>query len=178
MVSLVVLFWLFVAIFGVIGAMRGWAKELLVSFAVILAIFFITVLELFIPFIRDVLVVESGAALFWFRVSIVLVLVFFGYQSPNLPKLAGTNRFARERLQDILLGLFLGMVNGYLIVGTIWYYLNAAGYPFPNLVTAPTGAELEVVNNYMKFMPPALLGTPTIYFAVAIAFAFILMVFL
>jgi hypothetical protein len=178
MVSLVVLFWIFVVIFGIIGAMRGWAKELLVSFSVILAIFFITVLELFVPFFRDVLAVGSGAALFWVRTGILLVLVLFAYQTPNIPKLASTNRFARERLQDILLGVFIGMVNGYLIYGTIWYYLNAAGYPFPNVVTPPTGAELEVVNNYMKYMPPALLGTPAIYFAVAIAFAFILMVFI
>lgn len=178
MISLVVLFWIFVVIFGVIGAMRGWAKELLVSFAVILALFFITVLELFVPFIRDVLAVNSPSALFWIRTSILLVLVIFAYQTPNIPKLAGTNRFARERFQDILLGIFIGMVNGYLVVGSIWYFLDAAGYPFPNLVTAPTGEELAIVENYMKYMPPALLGIPAIYFAVAIAFAFILMVFI
>ena len=178
MVSLVVLFWIFVVIFGIVGAMRGWAKELLVSFAVILWIFFITVIELFVHFIRDVLSVGSSAPLFWIRTGILLVLVLFGYQTPNIPKLAGTNRFARERLQDILLGIFLGMVNGYLVMGTIWYFLHAAGYPFPTVVTAPAGAELAIVNNYMKMLAPALLGTPTIYFAVAVAFAFILMVFI
>jgi lysylphosphatidylglycerol synthetase-like protein (DUF2156 family) len=178
MVSLVVLFWIFVVIFGIIGAMRGWAKELLVSFAVVLAIFFITVLELFVPFIRDVLAIGTGAPLFWIRTGILLVLVLFGYQTPNIPKLAGTNRFARERLQDILLGIFLGMVNGYLVMGSIWYFLHAAGYPFPTVITAPIGAELTIVNNYMMLLPPALLGTPTIYFAVAVAFAFILMVFI
>ena len=178
MVSLVVLFWIFVVIFGFIGAMRGWAQELLVSFAVILGIFFITVLELFVPFIRDVLSVGSGAPLFWIRTGILLVLVLFAYQTPNIPKLASTNRFARERLQDTLLGIFLGMVNGYLVMGTIWYFLHAAGYPFPTVITAPTGGELTIVNNYMKILAPALLGTPTVYFAVAVAFAFILMVFI
>ena len=41
MISLVSAFWLFVIIFGLIGAMRGWAKELLVAFSVILAIFIV-----------------------------------------------------------------------------------------------------------------------------------------
>ena len=31
MVSLVVVFWMYVILFAIIGAMRGWARELLVS---------------------------------------------------------------------------------------------------------------------------------------------------
>ena len=40
MVTLNFLFWMFVILFGVIGAMRGWAKELLVTFSAILALAF------------------------------------------------------------------------------------------------------------------------------------------
>ncbi len=178
MVSLVVMFWIFVVLFGIIGAMRGWAKELLVTFAVILALFFITVLELFVPFIRDVLSGGSGAPLFWIRLGITTVLVLFGYQTPNIPKLAGNNRFARERLQDVLLGIFIGMVNGYFVMGSIWYFLNAANYPFPNVISAPTGDVGTLVSKYVAILPPALLGSPAIYFAVAIAFAFVIMVFI
>ena len=178
MVSLVVIFWMYVILFGIIGAMRGWAKELLVTFSVILALFFITVLEIFVPFIRDVLSFDSGAPLFWIRLGVTTILILFGYQTPNIPKLAGSNRFARERLQDILLGLFIGMVNGYFVMGSIWYFLNAASYPFPAIISAPSGDVLTLVNKYMTILPPALFGTPAIYFAVAIAFAFVLMVFL
>ncbi len=62
---------------------------------------------------------------------LLIVLVFFGYQTPNIPRLAGSGRFARERLQDSLLGLFLGALNGYLVWGTFWYFLDQARYPFP-----------------------------------------------
>jgi lysylphosphatidylglycerol synthetase-like protein (DUF2156 family) len=178
MVSLVVIFWMYVIMFGIIGAMRGWAKELLVTFSVILALFFITVLEIFVPFIRDVLSFGSGAPLFWIRLGITAALVLFGYQTPSLPKLAASNRFVRERLQDVLLGIFIGMVNGYFVMGSIWYFLNAAAYPFPTVISTPTGELLTLVDKYMTVLPPALFGTPTIYFAVAIAFAFILMVFI
>lgn len=178
MVSLVVVFWMYVILFAVIGAMRGWARELLVAFAVILALFITSVLERFVPFISRTLA-TIPATLFWLRSAIIIGLVFFGYQTPNIPRLAAQNRFARDRLQDILLGVFLGALNGYLIVGTIWYYLHAAGYPFPNLISQPTGNVADVTIRMMAIMPPELLGgSSAIYFAVALAFAFVLVVFI
>lgn len=180
MVSLVVVFWMYVILFAVIGAMRGWARELLVAFSVILALFIISVLERFIPFISRTLA-SIPPTLFWLRTAIVLALVFFGYQTPNIPRLSANNRFARERLQDILLGIFLGALNGYLVVGTIWFYLNAAGYPFPNLISAPpANTDLyTTTQNMMALMPPQLLGgSSAIYFAVALAFAFVMVVFI
>ncbi|MBE0699869.1 MAG: hypothetical protein IH586_23335 [Anaerolineaceae bacterium] len=178
MVSLIVVFWMYVILFAIIGAMRGWARELLVSFAVILGLFIITVLERFVPFIGTTL--DSIPAFqFWLRGAMITALVFFGYQTPNIPRLASQNRFARDRLQDILLGVFLGALNGYLITGSIWFYLNDAGYPFPNLISAPTDQVLVVTERMMALMPPQLLGgSSAIYFAVALAFAFVLVVFI
>lgn len=179
MIYLEAIFWLFVIFFAVIGMIRGWAKELLVTFAVILALFIMAVLQQFVPFIREaVLNANKGdpQPVFWFRTLLLMILVFFGYQGPNIAKLVGSMKFAREKLQDSLLGLFLGAINGYLIIGTLWYFLDQARYPFPNLIMAnlsPTAKDL------LLFLPPNwLLGTPTIYFAVAIAFAFVLVVFL
>lgn len=180
MVSLVVVFWMYVILFAIIGAMRGWARELLVSFSVILALFIISVLERFIPFFGNTLA-AMPSTLFWVRTFMVVALVFFGYQTPNIQRLAASNRFARERLQDILLGVFLGALNGYLISGTIWFYLNDAAYPFPNLISPPpAGSPLaETTARMMALMPPTLLGgSSAIYFAVALAFAFVLVVFI
>jgi len=178
MVSLVVVFWMYVILFAVIGAMRGWAREMLVSFAVILGLFIINVLERFVPFIGTTLG-SLPAFQFWLRAALIIALVFFGYQTPNIPRLASQNRFARERLQDILLGVFLGALNGYLIVGSIWFYLDAAKYPFPNLISAPTDQVAVVTQRMMALMPPDLLGgSSAIYFAVALAFAFVLVVFI
>jgi len=171
---------MYVFLFAVIGTMRGWAKEILVSFSVILAIFIVVVMEK-IPFLSSVF---TGIADFWFRAIVVIVLVFFGYQSPNLPRLAGSARFARERLQDMLLGLFLGAVNGYLIVGTMWYYLAQAGYPFQNVISSPDPATPagQAIINMVKFMPPSWLATgqpvELVFFAVALAFVFVMVVFI
>ena len=179
MISLDVIFWMYVFLFALIGAMRGWARELLVSFSVILSLFVLSVLERFVPFIRDTLAVTNPDSFFWLRAILLMSLVFFGYQTPKFPKIAGSGRFIRDHFQDILLGLFLGAVNGYLIFGSLWYYLDDAGYPFSFIISPDLNSEIGMVTQeLLAFMPPELLGSPAIYFAVAIAFVFVLVVFL
>lgn len=179
MIGLDALFWTFVILFSIIGALRGWAKEILVSFASILSLFIISVLESFVPFIRDTLVVEAGPPIFWLRIGLMGALVFFGYQTPNLPKLAGSGRFLRDQFQDTLLGFFLGAINAYLFWGSLWYYLDIINYNF-GVITAPAegSSAFEAAQQLLPLMPPNWIGTPVIYFAVAIAFAFLLVVFI
>jgi uncharacterized membrane protein required for colicin V production len=179
MISLDVIFWMYVCLFALIGAMRGWARELLVSFSVILALFVLSVLERFVPFIRDTLIVNSPESFFWLRTILLGSLVFFGYQTPKFPKIANSGKFVRDHFQDILLGLFLGAVNGYLIFGSLWFFLDDASYPFSFILSPDMNSEIGIVTQeLLAFMPPELLGAPTIYFAVAIAFVFVLVVFL
>lgn len=176
MMSIVYVFWMYVVLFGVIGAMRGWAKELLVAFSVILALALNHVLRKYIPLASSM--DETDPSLFWVRTIILLVLVYFGYQTVvSIPHLA--SRAARERLQDTLFGGLLGGFNGYLISGTILYYINVANYPFQNVISRPTDPVLlESVNQMMLYMPPQLLGEPGIYFAIILAFVFVIVVYI
>jgi hypothetical protein len=157
--------------------MRGWARELLVAFSVILALTFTTLLENYVTFIRDVLKPDSPTLYFWLRFLVIVLLVFFGYQTPNIPRFAA--KMNREKIQDVLLGIFIGALNGYLIAGTIWFYIYEAHYPF-KVITAPeTGSQLEKLALAMlKYMPPKILGIPGIYFAVVVAFIFVIVVFI
>ncbi len=174
MMSIVYVFWMYIILFAVIGAMRGWAKELLVSFSVILALTTNHVLRRYIPLVSAL--PENSSSLFWIRTMIVITLVYFGYQTViSVARLA--SRAARERLQDTLFGIFMGAINGYLISGTILFYLNEANYPFPDIVSAPTGNVLTNVQTMMNWMPPHLLGEPGVYFAVLICFIFVIVVF-
>ena len=176
MVSLSFVFWMFVILFGIIGGMRGWAKELLVTFSVILALTFTTLLEHYVPFVRDVLQKDNVVLLFWLRTIILTLVVFFGYQTPHLSRFAA--KMTREKFQDILLGAILGAINGYLVAGTIWYYMADASYPFTNVITAPSGDIAKVAGEMLPYMAPKLLGIPGIYFAVVIAFMFVIVVFI
>jgi uncharacterized membrane protein required for colicin V production len=174
MMSLPFAFWLFILIFSIIGAMRGWSKELLVSFSVILSLAFSRLMENFVPVINTM--DKASTSLFWIRAIVLLTLVFFGYQTVYIPRFA--SKATRERLQDWLLGFVVGAMNGYLIMGTLWYDMAQAGYPFSPSISAPVGDAVEAVNRMMFYMPPNLLGEPGIYFAVIIAFIFVLVVFI
>ena len=81
--------------------------------------------------------------------------------------------FARERLADSLLGVFLGALNGYLIIGTLWWFLIESNYPFPKYITKPTPDPAIIA-----YLPPDLLGIPVIFFAIAVAFLFVIVVFI
>jgi hypothetical protein len=108
---------------------------------------------------------------------VVLTLVAFGYQTViSIARLA--SRAARERLQDTLFGIIMGAINGYLVSGTILFYLHEANYPFQNIVSRPDGAVLATVQAMMNWMPPHVLGEPGIYFAVLICFIFVIVVFI
>lgn len=200
MISILSAFWLFVIIFGLIGAMRGWAKELLVIFSVVLALFMIYVLESFTPYLipfEDVLgTVEnylpgtSFGALplpvqdelriqFWTRAVIVIVISFFGYQTPRLAVIRDKAR--RERIQDVLLGVVLGLGSGFFIMGSLWFYMAAAQYPFsPQILPPQPGTPLgDAAISILKYFPPVFASNQIgLFFAVVVAFMFVLVVFI
>lgn len=176
MMTINVVFWMYVILFAIVGGMRGWAKELLVSFSVVLALGLNHIIRRYIPLAQSL--AETDTSLFWMRTIILLTLVYFGYQTVvSIPHLA--SRAARERLQDTLFGVIMGAVNGYLVAGTILFYMHVADYPFTEIVSKPVDqALLQRVNDLMLYMPPQLLGEPGIYFAIILAFVFVLVVYI
>ena len=176
MMSVVYIFWMYVVLFALVGWMRGWAKELLVYFSVLLALALNHVLRRYIPLAQNL--PETDQSLFWVRTIILLTLVYFGYQTVmSISHLAAKGR--TEKLQDTLFGAFLGALNGYLVAGSILYYIHIADYPFQNVMSKPADpAVLQAVNQMMLYMPPQLLGEPGIYFAIILAFVFVLVVYI
>jgi uncharacterized membrane protein required for colicin V production len=180
MLRIEIVFWMFVFVFAAIGFVRGWAREILVTSSMVLAYFIIFVLENYIPFTNGLFQpTESGfipMSQFWFRVLILALLLFFGYETPSLPRVGG-NRFKRDNFRDSALGFFLGAVNGYLILGTLWGFLGEAGYQAPfdkYIITQFSDSALAI---YEKLPPFWLLESPAIYIAVIVAFLFIIAVF-
>jgi len=175
MMSIVYLFWMYVFLFAIIGAMRGWAKELMVIFSVVTALAFNLLLEKYLPLVRDL--DKSSSSVFWIRILILIAMVYFGYQTVNISRFAA--KAARERLQDALFGAVLGGVNGYLVAGTVLYYNHVGNYPYPKIVSPATDlAIIDAINRMMSYMPPRFLGEPGIYFAVIIILIFIIVVYI
>ena len=175
MMSIIYVFWMYVLLFAIIGAIRGWAKELLVAFSVITALAVNLLLEKYIPLVRDL--DKTSSSVFWIRTIILLALVFFGYQSVSIARFA--SKAARERLQDALFGAVLGGVNGYLVAGSILFYNHVANYPYSNIISPATEPVIvQAIDVMMKYMPPRFLGEPGIYFAVIIILIFIIVVYI
>ncbi len=179
MVSLSVLFYIFILIFALIGAIRGWAKEVIATFSTFLALFIISVLQVYVPAVKVFLENSPASYQVSFNMLILGLVVFCGYQTPNLPMLVDNQRFMHDRLQDTVLGFIIGAFNGYMIFGSIWYFIHAANYPFSYVVApiagTPAGqAALQIVS----LLPPTWLVVPAIYFAIAVAFIFVLVVFI
>jgi hypothetical protein len=179
MIDIIDVLWMFVIVFALMGFVRGWAREILVTASVILAYFIIFVLENldpltgFLSFGQSVGSEVMTMQQFWFRVSILGLLVFFGYQTPSIQRIAG-NRFRRENFRDSTLGTIFGAFNGYLIFGSLWAFLKGANYPY-EIVIQDFSEAAEV---WMTRLPPEwLLQAPHIYIAVMIIFLFIIVVF-
>jgi uncharacterized membrane protein required for colicin V production len=175
MMSVIAIFWMYVLFFAVIGAMRGWAKELLVAFSVVTALAVNLLLEKYIPLVRDL--DKTSTSVFWIRTLILIALVYFGYQTVSISRFA--SKAARERLQDSLFGAVLGGLNGYLVAGTILFYNHVANYPYPDIISRATDPVVaQAIELMMKYMPPRFLGEPSIYFAVIIILIFIIVVYI
>ncbi|NLE44724.1 MAG: CvpA family protein [Chloroflexi bacterium] len=175
MIPIDTVFFGLVLLFGIIGALRGWAKELLVIFSVILARFIEYVSVLYVPVLSTSLQsLQQSDPRTWFYIRLMIfgVLVSFGYATTVISSRLGA-RARKEKLQDTLLGLFLGVLNGFLVIGMMWGFLHQLGYN----VWGISGPQSAAAQNVIRYLPTDWLEGPALFVAVAISFAFVLIVF-
>jgi uncharacterized membrane protein required for colicin V production len=162
-----------VIFFGLIGALRGWAKELLVVFSVILARFVETVLLApDMPFVGPPIAALEMTAWFYIRLVLFIFLVYFGYASPVVASFL-RSRGRKDKFQDTLLGFFIGCINGILVVGTVWGFLHEHNYGLAG-ITPPTS---EAAVTLIKYLPFTWMRGMAISIGVAVSLAFVLIVF-
>lgn len=149
-----VVFLVVIAIFGAIGVVRGWQRELGVTTMLLLALFVVEFV-LTTPvgarvesFLSDanvtdaqIIALQSMAA-----VGLLLLVTFISYQGLGLvyPG-SGKNNF---------LSLMIGLINGYLFAGSIWYYLARANWPLVNVV--PDFSSFYKF--FVQILPPEIFG--------------------
>lgn len=175
-------------LFGIVGLMRGWVKEVLVAAGVLLAMFVQQIIgqyilrpdNSYVPILLDVspdvTVPEQYTRVqFYVCTALLFFLTIFGYAGPALVARAG-GKVARERLQDAILGFIMGVINGYLIIGLLWFYVDKFGYAIDGIQAPEQGSVAwTIVNSYLV---PAWLTTPTLYLAIALAFVLIIVLFI
>ena len=197
MLSLTVAFWIMVLLFAFVGMMRGWTKEIVVTSSIILGLFTI---NQFFATIFGFVGWETGGVppievrrwQFFVMSGVLLALPFFGYQGPALARSRiGERLTRRDSVQDRVLGFLVGGTNGWLIVGSIWsfleYQLISASnwvryspdvpYPFdPTKILRPAPELAPIIEN----LPiPVLTQSPYILpLMLVVVFLFVLVVLL
>jgi hypothetical protein len=139
MMQLSALLWGMAFLFGYIGFSRGWNKEVISLSGIILGLFalfqFDDVIRL--TLLQSVPPVQS----FFIQTALFAIIVMFAYQTRALigadaQRARGEGN--REQLQSNLLGAVVGFVNGYLIWGTLWYFMDINGYPLAPYISQPS----------------------------------------
>jgi len=189
MITLNTWFWIMLVIFGLIGMFRGWTREIIATAGLVLSLF---ALLWFGPYLINPLTAnavtdtEAMESQFYICSLIHLLFAFFSYQGPALVRQVSGGRFgdkARGNIQESLLGFIVGMINGYLVVGALWSFLEyniPAGiaytpglpYPFPvEVITRPAvgSAAFELISN----LPLPLLAS-WLPFLVVLLFLFVI----
>lgn len=143
-------FLILIAVFGIIGIVRGFSRELGVTTMLLLVLF---VLELLDERFRERLNAAIGllvndpsanGARAWIFVIILAVVAFISYEGQTLVFPGGRGR--------VFFDFGSGLLNGYLIIGSIWYYLHQANWPFLPIVQTYTPLYSAMV----RLLPPAI----------------------
>ena len=136
MIELVALMWTMAIFFAIIGFLRGWNREIISLAGIILGLF---ALFQFDSLIRGTLLVNVGRdQQFLVQAGIFVAIVFFAYQTRSFIRGSGGGGGAgRDNLQESVLGAILGFINGYLIWGSLWYFMDINEYPLAPYIIAP-----------------------------------------
>ncbi len=167
-----------VLVFVMVTLVRGYTKELGITILLLLALF---VEVYFGPRIESVLTTKVFAQVFkllnvnenqelqnlllslTFQGVLVLVL-YLGYEGRTL-SFPGA---PAKGLEGFLLNVFIGVVNGWLFAGSIWYYMHKYDYPYLVKWGLLQKTWTDTAETLMKFMPPKLFeGRPEVLAAFA-----------
>jgi hypothetical protein len=143
--------WTLGIFFAIIGFMRGPRREIVVSAGLVLALFAIFQFD---SILRGTIFLAMPAAqVFVIEAGFYLAIAFIVYQAEDI---SGSDRREEGDWQAGILGAFVGFVNGYLIGGSIWYFLDINEYPLEQWVTAPAVGSPSAQS--LGVMPMMLLG--------------------
>lgn len=150
MIQLSSLMWATAIFFTFLGVLRGWNRELVGTAGIVLGVFAIFQFDSILR--GTIFLIMSSDQIFGVQAFIFVAIVFIAYRSQGVVD----SPRGRARIQSGILGGIVGFLNGYLVAGSIWYFLDINQYPFPQFVTAP--APGSVSYQAVNTMPIVLLG--------------------
>ncbi|NJL95403.1 MAG: hypothetical protein HC915_17615 [Anaerolineae bacterium] len=165
--------------FGIIGFLHGVYREFVATLGIVLGLWLITEFDWVL---NVVLNVHDPGLNFAFSALLLIIFVFFAYQ--QAPTTFVPSRYRKGRgirlpeykgWQMRLMGAVLGAFNGYLVVGSLWYFMDQFEYPLSSLFMMPVSGSnsAEFVNN----LPLVWLQQNNLLLAIIIAIVVLVIVF-
>ncbi len=167
MAPIEVFFSVLVFIFALIGLARGFLRELGVTLFIMFLVYFLSRFE---PLLdtglaramamseRFVAVSSEDTVKAWIYVLIIIAATFVSYEGETLAYGGQPLRGA----QAVVMGLLTGALNGYLIIGSIWFYLDKYDYPI-RFLGFRTDELSAVAQGMIRFLPIPFLGSPILF---------------
>lgn len=155
-----------------IGLARGYVRELGSTLIILVAIFILSFFQNELSGALTNLSARLGALegedgsnllLSFIFTLLFSAIVFMSYSGRTL----AFNGTPAPPPQGTLISLAIGLLNGYLIAGTLWYYQDVYDYPISQFVefTTPLTERAQELVNYL---PPTLFENP-VYWVVPVA---------
>jgi uncharacterized membrane protein required for colicin V production len=153
-----------VVLFGIVGIVRGFFKELGVTLVLVVLLFGLTRLDANLKKLLDMATNASkiqavgqlyGNPTVWlvFYAAMIIGVMYIAYQGYVI-KYPGDEP---KGIQGTLLGLMVGLINGYLFIGTLWYYIDKYKQPLQALGIIQ-GEYSALAQKLLKILPPDLLN--------------------
>lgn len=204
MINATVVFWVMIGIFGFVGLMRAWQKEVIATASIVLALFAMSQLNMnarLTSIVPDAKLdgldqtkqVQAKDAVkvnrFFVQAIPFLVITFFGYLGPTITRQFQPSKFpdkARVGVQEGIVGFLVGGVNGWLIMSTLARFAYDMGL-------LPDQGQFPLVGQAL-FLPPggggwakfffiessalSVLAGPTLIIALVVLFLFVIIAFI
>jgi hypothetical protein len=174
MINASVFFVTFIVIAGFIGTTRGWVREVLVTFAMMFALFIYS-LPPFASIMTQLTSQGTPVMRFILQSAPFLIITFFGYLSPAVSK----GRFERtkdNRFEHGLLSFLIGIFNGYVLFSSLAFWALNTGVldAYPNLFQPPPGGWANFF--FIQSAAPVVFSGGLLIFVVIIIFLFVIIV--
>lgn len=162
-----------------IGLARGYVKELGSTLIILVAIFMLTYFEeqlsgIFSGIGERLFGLDGedqvNALLSVLYSLIFIAIVFSAYAGRTL----AFNGKPAPPPQGTILSLLIGLLNGYLIAGTLWYYQHVYNYPIGQWTTFQNQLT-DTAQTLVNYLPPGLFDSP-VYWIVPVAILLIIRV--
>ena len=150
MISFISLMWATAIFFAVIGALQGWQRQLIGTTGIVLGFFAIFQFDSLLR--GSLYLLLTNGQIFLLQLCVFTAIVVFAYRN----EIVFSPESKISRIRNGLLGVVAGLINGYFVAGSVWYFLDINRYPFSQLLSAPAEGSVSYLG--VGSMPVVLLG--------------------